>query len=111
MTEVTNMEHLLYHFKGIVTNVVSSNTIDITVDMGFDYTTTQRFRLIGIDAPDGVKCEQGLNYFTELMLGQEVYVKSIESDHEGSWLAVVYINEGDGNIINVNARLISEGFV
>ena len=42
----------LYHYRSTVTNIVDGDTIDVTIDLGFDISLNERVRLVGINAPE-----------------------------------------------------------
>jgi len=42
----------LYTYKAEVTHVVDGDTIDVTIDLGFNTFIKERVRLAGIDAPE-----------------------------------------------------------
>jgi micrococcal nuclease len=42
----------MYEYKGLVTRVVDGDTVDVSIDLGFKIYFKQRFRLLGIDAPE-----------------------------------------------------------
>ena len=56
----------LYHYKAKVDRVVDGDTIDVTLDLGFDLHMQARIRFVGINAPetrtrDLVEKEAGLD--------------------------------------------------
>lgn len=46
------MNNKLYHYKARITRVVDGDTVDATIDLGFDLHSHQRIRLFGINAPE-----------------------------------------------------------
>ena len=42
----------MYQYKAKVVKVVDGDTIDVTIDLGFDITTKKRVRFSGINAPE-----------------------------------------------------------
>lgn len=42
----------MYEYKAIVTRVVDADTIDVMIDLGFSVWTSQRIRLLGINAAE-----------------------------------------------------------
>jgi len=55
----------LFHYKASVDRIVDGDTIDVTLDLGFDIQLKGRIRFAGINAPesrtrDAVEKEQGL---------------------------------------------------
>ena len=92
-----------------VTKVVDGDTIDVTLDMGFDILYQQRVRLFGIDTPesrtrDKVEKKYGLlsKYFLKdaLSNGKKITIKTYKGDETGKFgriLGDVWI---DGKSIN-----------
>ena len=42
----------MYEYKAIVRRVVDGDTMDVTLDLGFDILYNNRIRLVGIDTPE-----------------------------------------------------------
>lgn len=72
-----------YIYKAFIINVVDGDTFDAIVDMGFKMTTEQRFRVIGMDAPEihtptcKAELEHGLlarKIATEMLQDKEVTI-------------------------------------
>lgn len=110
----------MYEYEAEVINVVDGDTIDCTVYLGFHNTTKQRFRLLQIDAPEmkGIERPFGViskEYLTKRLLGSKVILKSyadseISKDSFGRWLAVVYIKDETGELIDINDEMIKLGY-
>ncbi|USK72664.1 thermonuclease family protein [Peribacillus asahii] len=90
----------------ICTNVIDGDTLDVEIDVGFDFKTKQRLRLIGVDTPErntkGYK--QATDFTTEKCLNKPVQVTTYKRDAFGRWLSIV---EVDGE--NLNNTLIEKG--
>ena len=102
-----------------VNRVVDGDTIDVTVDLGFDIPHSARVRMMGIDTPEsrtrnleekalGLASKARLK---ELLKGQKV---KIETSKEGKGkfgriLADVIVIDKEGNETNCNQQLIEEG--
>ena len=102
-----------------VNRVVDGDTIDVTVDLGFDIHHSARVRMMGIDTPEsrtrnleekalGLASKARLK---ELHKGQKI---KIETSKEGKGkfgriLADVIVCNKDGTEINCNQQLIEEG--
>jgi micrococcal nuclease len=76
--------------------VVDGDTIDVDIDVGFDFKTTQRLRLVGIDAPE--QWENGFSaardFVEEMVKDRTFMVETFEKDSFGRWLAKVYFEDG-----------------
>jgi micrococcal nuclease len=42
----------MYEYKATIRRVVDGDTVDVTLDLGFDILYNNRIRLLGIDAPE-----------------------------------------------------------
>lgn len=101
-----------YVYLARITRVIDGDTVDATVDLGFDISFNIRLRLNGIDTMeirdrDPEKRAQGLvakQRMIELVEGQEVIIESHKTDKYGRYLADIYLNE-----VNINQQLITEG--
>ncbi|MGL5691407.1 MAG: thermonuclease family protein [Bacteroidales bacterium] len=93
-----------------MTNVVDGDTFDANVDLGFGIITQQRFRIIGIDAPEMDSTEGFITkeYLKELICDQTVTLFSKKTDSFGRYLAELYITKREEQI-NVGLHLIDRG--
>ena len=90
----------MYEYNATIINVVDGDTVDAVIDLGFKMTTTQRLRLLDIDAPEvrgvsmeeKVKGREATSYLSELVLGEVVVVKTAKSDSFGRYLAEIIYN-------------------
>jgi len=108
--------------------VVDGDTIDVTLDLGFDVCTRQRVRLLGIDTPESRtsdKEEKKFGLLSKKKLKEwclkavasekddiEIELRCPERDSRGKFgriLAEVWIFE-DGVWTNVNKWLCDEGY-
>lgn len=87
-------------------NVVDGDTIDVQIDVGFDFITHQRLRLYGIDTPErnAPLFEEAKRFVMEMVLDRDIQIITYKKDSFGRWLSIVYV---DG--INVNEELVKEG--
>ena len=108
--------------------VVDGDTIDVSIDLGFDVCTKQRVRLLGIDTPESRTRdleEKKFGLISKKKL-KEWCLKAVESDKDdieiqlrcpeadsrgkfGRILAEVWVSE-DGEWTNVNKWLCDNGF-
>ena len=113
-----------YNFRVVKINrVVDGDTIDVTIDLGFDLTKKERVRIAGVDTPEkrtrnkeekalgidatnwmkeklnaAIKGDDELTIRTELVGGMGKY---------GRLLGWLYIGEGD---VSLNEEMIGEGY-
>lgn len=78
-----------YCYHGTILRWVDGDTLDIEVDLGFKVKMLQRFRLIGVDAPE--RGQPGFNEAKALAeriapIGSGLLFESMKSDKYGRWL-------------------------
>jgi micrococcal nuclease len=113
----------MYEYYGNVVKVVDGDTYDIKIDLGFNITIKQRFRLLGVDCQEtklirGTTEEQkgaGLSAkeFVKTLFADNSYVKIVshKTDKYGRYLAEVYKQDSNNEwSIHVNHLLIENGF-
>jgi micrococcal nuclease len=117
---------MIYTYKAELVRVVDGDTVDLIIDLGFDTSRRERFRLYGIDAPE-MNTEAGKaakRWFIEALsaLGT-IYVQTIQletkakRDKYGRFLAVLYTDLPTVVVIerepvcpsSINAKMIVEG--
>jgi micrococcal nuclease len=108
--------------------VVDGDTIDVSIDLGFDVCTKQRVRLLGIDTPEsrtrdltekkfGLLSKKKLREWCLKAVASEkddieIQLRCPEADSRGKFgriLAEVWVSE-DGEWTNVNKWLCDNGF-
>jgi micrococcal nuclease len=108
--------------------VVDGDTIDVSIDLGFDVCTKQRVRLLGIDTPESRTrdlTEKKFGLLSKKKLKEwclkavesekddiEIQLRCPEADSRGKFgriLAEVWVSE-DGEWTNVNKWLCDNGF-
>jgi len=108
--------------------VVDGDTIDVTLDLGFDVCTRQRVRLLGIDTPESRTSDKEEKKFGLLSKKKlkEWCLKAVESEKDdieielrcperdsrgkfGRILAEVWVSE-DGQWTNVNKWMCENGY-
>jgi Micrococcal nuclease (thermonuclease) homologs len=105
----------IYTRNAKVTNIVDGDTFDAEVDLGFHIKISDRFRVLGIDAPEkfGVTKAAGLKskqYLVDNILNKDIVIISNKMDGFRRYLADVYITNADGSQskladIMLNSRL------
>ena len=108
--------------------VIDGDTIDVTIDLGFDVCTRQRVRLLGIDTPEsrtsdaeekkyGLLSKEKLKVWCMKAVTSEkddidIELRCPEKDSRGKFgriLAEVWVSEG-GQWTNVNKWLCDKGY-
>jgi micrococcal nuclease len=95
---------MIYIYRAELIRVVDGDTVEIMIDLGFDTSRKERFRLYGIDAPEintlaGKAAKAWL--WEALQPLEAIYVQTIQletkakRDKYGRFLAVLYREFGD----------------
>ena len=111
----------MFEYYCKIERVVDGDTVDVSVDLGFDINHKARVRMMGIDTPEKRtknKAEKVLGLAStarlkELLKGRQIkLVCSKEGKGKfGRILAdVISIDKKTGEEFNVNNRLIDEGY-
>lgn len=110
-------EQLMYEYKITEVNkIIDGDTIDVTIDLGFNIHIKQRVRLCGIDAPetrtkDLEEKELGLNskqwLERNLNTNQPLTIRTEKDDKYGRILGWIYIGEEQ---VSINNQMIEEGY-
>lgn len=95
----------LYEYTGYVRNVVDGDTIDCDVNLGFNISVRERFRLAKIDAPELYTKEGEVvkAKVIDMLEGKTVTLQVGKKDVYGRWLATV-IKDG----IDINNLMLKE---
>jgi micrococcal nuclease len=90
---------MIYIYQAELIRVVDGDTVDLIIDLGFDTSRKERFRLYGIDAPE-MRTKEGKEakaWLWEVLQPLEtIYVQTIQlstkakRDKYGRFLAVLY---------------------
>ena len=98
----------MFKYNAIVDNVVDGDTVDLSIDLGFDIWHKARVRLLGVDTP-----EKWYNYgkvvkayVDEQLCCKTVQISSTKPDKYGRYLVDIYVEGMDKTF---NQHLIDEG--
>tara|TARA_Y100001938_G_scaffold19727_1_gene24734 strand:- start:1376 stop:1708 length:333 start_codon:yes stop_codon:yes gene_type:complete len=105
----------MYEYNAKLIRVIDGDTIDASIDLGFNVWIMKRVRLYGIDAPEsrtrdlkekkkGIESKQKLQELIGTNEGNFI-LKSHGVGKYGRCLGTIYING-----CNLNEKLINEGF-
>lgn len=105
-----------YEYKAHVYNVYDGDTMKAQVDLGFQTTTNQTFRLFGVDTPEmrGEERPDGIisrDFVRDLILDKEVTIKT-HKDKKGKYgryLAEVLYTDEDGVVCDLASVLLARG--
>ena len=101
-------------------NVVDGDTIDCTLDLGFNVLMSRRFRLSGFDAPETFRpnseAERSAgkqvtthvkSLLTSALSTNNLYIKSVgNSDVYGRYLGSLYTFDSNDVGVNINEQII-----
>jgi micrococcal nuclease len=107
----------LYAYKATVLEVYDGDTLRLKIDLGFGIVLeNESVRLFGINTPElrGEEREDGLvsrDRLRDLILGKDVTLITVRDSKGkyGRYLGTIYIDDADGNLIDINQQLIVEG--
>jgi micrococcal nuclease len=119
---------MIYIYKAELIRVVDGDTVELIIDLGFDTSRKERFRLYGIDAPEMRTAEgkEAKAWLREALQPLEaIYIETLQHktkakrDKYGRFLAVLYSDLGDIDAnrpmktpvspASINAKMITEG--
>ena len=92
----------MYEYKAIIRRVVDGDTVDVTLDLGFDILYNNRIRLLGIDTP-----ESRTRDLEEKALGLAAKDRVKELCPVGSTVSIRTTKDGRGKF----GRILGEIFV
>jgi micrococcal nuclease len=119
---------MIYIYKADLIRVVDGDTVDLVIDLGFDTSRKERFRLYGVDAPEmntpeGKEAKAWL--WEALQPLEAIYIETLQHktkakrDKYGRFLAVLYSDLGDIDAnrpmktpvspASINAKMVVEG--
>ena len=111
-----------YIYRAKLVKVVDGDTVDALIDVGFDIWFKKRIRFKGVDTWEsrtrnleekalGLKAKARNKELLELVSNKSGYfrIKSYGTGKYGRVLADLFIQDKEGNTININKQLIKEG--
>jgi micrococcal nuclease len=117
---------MIYIYKAELVRVVDGDTVDLIIDLGFDTSRRERFRLYGVDAPEMNTAEgkAAKAWLWEALQPLEaIYVQTVQletkakRDKYGRFLAVLFSDLATVTLVirnsihpsSINAKMITEG--
>ena len=111
-----------YIYRAKLDRVVDGDTVDALIDVGFDIWFKKRIRFKGVDTWEsrtrnleekkkGLAAKARNKELLESVSRKSGYfrIKSYGTGKYGRVLADIFIQDKDGNTININQQLIKEG--
>lgn len=104
----------IYARNAKVVNIVDGDTFDGEVDLGFNVKLKERFRILGINAPEkyGTSKQEGMRskqYLMDTMLNKNIVLISNKMDGFRRYLAEVYITNADGSQSKLGDLMLEAG--
>ncbi len=90
----------MYQYKAQITGIISGDTIQATIDLGFSKQEIGNFRLFGIKANG----EAAKGKLAEYVLGKEVMIQTVKSKKDAPLTAILYLPDDASSI---NDRLVA----
>ncbi len=93
----TTGDEQLFTYHAYILQVIDGDTVDAVIDLGFGFTTKQRLRLRGLDAPE-IESAQGreAKAFLEKEIAKTsgpVLIKTVKSDKYDRYLADIWLGQ------------------
>jgi micrococcal nuclease len=103
----------LYHYRAAIDRVIDGDTIDVTLDLGFDINMHARVRFAGINAPESrtkdlVEKQKGLDakrFVEDWISGSETIIVQTKLDGKGKFGRVL------GNILNADGACLNDEMI
>lgn len=111
------MQEKLYFYRALVKSVYDGDTCRVDIDLGLKtWIHNEKLRLLRINAPElrGEEREEGLkarDFLRQLIDGKEVFIET-KKDRQGKYgryLAEIWLQQEDGNWLNVNDFMVQSG--
>ena len=122
MQENLRLRSRLYYYAAYVTGVYDGDTVTVDIDLGMGiWQHDQTIRLWKINTPEvrGSEREQGLqvrDFVRDLILDKDILLRTIldkrgvdRTGKFGRLLGEILIEDGSGEVINVNELLLEQG--
>ena len=112
------MKENLYHYRAVVTSVYDGDTCTVDIDLGLStWVRGEKLRLYRINALElrGVERPEGLksrDFLRSLIGGKKIIIQTVKDKKGkfGRYLADIWLEGDDGEMLNVNDQLVAEGF-
>jgi micrococcal nuclease len=111
-----------YIRRAKIVRLVDGDTVDVDIDLGMAITTRQRLRLFGINTPEvrgpeKVAGHAATQHLADLLVryrhkGEWDIVVRTHKDKKGKYgryLADLIGEDGDGNPVNLNMKMVADG--
>jgi micrococcal nuclease len=105
---VKKLEPYIYHAQYV--DNYDADTVRLIIDVGFNIKINEKFRLLGINAPEIKSADKeaaiaGRDYLKSLLEGKDLLVKTKKVQEKwGRWLCRIYVDD-----IDINAEMIKTG--
>lgn len=109
----------MYTYKATLVRLIDGDTLDVSIDLGFDISISQRVKLYGIATPDSKSSnletkERGLEAKARLMelLTKTFVIKSVlnKRGKYGRIMGIILVTDKFGDQVNLNDLMVAEGY-
>ena len=102
---------VMYEYRAKLERVVDGDTVDLVVDLGFGVLRRDRFRLVGIDAPEkrGAEREAGneaMIHLHKLVFGNDLLIQT-HKDKQGKYGRYLATIIAGG--VDINKQMVLDG--
>lgn len=110
------MKQNLYYYKAMCERVIDGDTIVAKIKIGFELTTKQQLRILGIDTAElnssneeeRELANKAKEFVKEQIEGKEIFVKTHKTDSFGRYLADVFV-EDESTVYDLGGLLLTNG--
>lgn len=95
----------MYEYACRMIRVVNGNTVEADIDLGFDISIRMNIKLYGVSTSEQAK-EELIRLLTKNFICRTVYNKRGKM---GRVLGYVYVEDENGELININDVMIAQG--
>ena len=108
----------LHHYRAVIQSVYDGDTCTVDIDLGLHaWVRGEKIRLHRINAPEvrGAERHAGLlsrDFLRSQIDGKSVLVETIKDKKGkyGRYLGEIWLETLSGELVNVNDRMVAEGF-
>ncbi|MBI3313624.1 MAG: thermonuclease family protein [Candidatus Omnitrophica bacterium] len=121
---VRDVQDALYTYQAYVVNTIDGDTVNVVIDLGFDFVTQQQLRLRSLNAPelpgsDGKAAKALLEKILSRDSGKILIKTSKREDQYGRFLAEIFLPSslrgpearGNPEYISINQELLDSGLL
>jgi len=107
------MKDNLYHYKALITDVESADTVKAYLDLGFGIVLTgmtlklNRIAALKAAGTSAKRAAEGKKFLASLVMDKDVTAETIKSG--GKFLAELWVHDKTKKRVNINDLLVEQG--